>query len=88
MLVKVLIILLIEEVLIQYLDFFGWEQDLDFSPIAIYKEYTTQETFRYKIYEVSAIERSQKVINMSYNICIKFLKIKEYLKENGWTDKG
>jgi hypothetical protein len=63
--------------LINYFNFPGWEYDLDFSPLAIYK----RNNGNYLAYEQEITMISNEDFNgnikISYNICKKYIKVKE-----------
>lgn len=75
----------VEDILIDYLDFSGWDLDLDFSPIAMYSRSNKNfDIYYYEVYTVTPVALSNRFINLSFNICTRFIKIKEKLKEYGY----
>lgn len=72
----------VEDVLINSLNFSGWEDNLEFSPLAIYKEYP--EFNAYKAMVLSRSQVKEAVVVMSFNICVKYTKLKEITMKHGY----
>ena len=75
----------VSNVLIDNLSFSGWEDDLNFNPLALFNQ-TDGDYMRYysKVIEYAPYMYSDAIIVMSYNICLIYTKIKELLVENGY----
>lgn len=63
-------------VLIEFLGFSGWYDDLIYSPIAIYKQDTRLDRFRVLVYNID-IFLDENTINISYKICKQYYEIKD-----------
>lgn len=77
----------IENILIDYLYFTGWESDLDFNPLALYNKVNGDYiAYSYQIDCTTPIVYSNKIVNISYNIAKRYNEIKEKIKE--YESKG
>lgn len=75
----------IENVLIDFLHFTGWDVDIDFSPVALfYLSACNYSVFYYKVISTSLYDVSDNIITLMYNICIRFNKIKETINKYGY----
>lgn len=68
----------VEETIFEFLDFLGWDYDLDFSPIALYnKSNGIFMAYEQEISMVTGRLSDYSLVVRSFDICRKFLKIKE-----------
>lgn len=64
-----------------YLDFLGWNLDLDFSPIAVYNSYNVnKDKFAYELEVSLSYTQNQGLINLTYGLCKKLDALKEKVK--------
>lgn len=62
----------IKEIIIEFLDFLGWDFDLDFSPIAVYKNSNENYDLFYQNVLMTSSVSSNENIYLLFNICKKF----------------
>jgi hypothetical protein len=74
-------ILYIQTVLKEFLDFEGWDTDLDFSPMLIYKNNTLFGTFFNAVALVSAVSEPN-LVQKSFELCEKFSEIERTINAN------
>lgn len=74
----------VREVLLAFLDFEGWNEDLDFSPIACYNRSNTREEFSEDVKSFSHVTNTCGFIFM-YDLCRKYKEIEERIKKDGYT---
>jgi len=65
----------IASVIMSFLDFSGWEYDLDFSPFTVY-ELTDGDYLRYKEAIEIATPSDHQFIHQSFMVCIAYSEIK------------
>jgi hypothetical protein len=70
-------------VLQKFLYFTGWYSDLSFSPLAIYKQGDTLDSFTIKVYNIDTFIKDT-IIESSFNICEEYNKIQKELEEYGY----
>jgi hypothetical protein len=69
----------IEDVLYDFLNFYGWDADLDISPIAIYNLSANDfEYYRQRFLMLSPFYYNDRLIKKSFKVCQRY---KELLKE-------
>jgi len=75
----------VSKLLILYLNFSGWESDLEFNPFALYKQ-SDGDFDRYvgAVAEKTIREYSKGLLTMSFNVAKIFWKVKEVLSEYGY----
>jgi hypothetical protein len=72
----------VEKILVSYINFFGWEYDLDFNPLALYKR-VEGDFLKYceEINLISAVTKS-KIIYMSFNICRHYFMLRKVIDKH------
>lgn len=68
----------VQDSLLEFLDFFGWDFDLDFSPISLYNK--SKGVFMAYDQEISMLTgrlSDYEAVRKSFEICEKFSKLKE-----------
>lgn len=68
------------DVLAEFLDFTGWDSDLDFSPIALYNKSKDFIRYQQEVKMISAIT-NESVINISYHICVTYFKYRKAIEK-------
>jgi len=71
----------ISEIILSIFGFFGWEQDLDFNPIAVYNRCIGNYPKYYQEVIVISVFSSDKVIALSYILCEKFKEIERMIEK-------
>jgi len=66
----------IEETLFTYFDFYGWNFDLDFSPIALYNRCNDNITFFEQEIRMISNRTDERFIKRMFEVCQRYTKIK------------
>lgn len=66
----------IEETLFTYFDFYGWNFDLDFSPIALYNRSNDNIVYFEQEIRMVSNRTDERFINRMFEVCQRFSKIK------------
>lgn len=72
----------VRDVLMEFLDFGGWEVDLDFSPIVVYNRCVDKKEFINDVDIFSPFTYSDDV-SMSYDLCEKYKILERKLENDG-----
>lgn len=67
----------------EFLNFEGWEHDLDFSPIDFYFRYNNFDEYKKEVL-IFSIE-DEKSVNKSYNVSRRFCELERKLEKYGYT---